>query len=77
MKQSKRILALIGIVILVGLYVVTFIASIMNTEFSQNLFTASLYCTVIVPIMMYAYTVVYKAFKKTDKNDQDQPNAKK
>lgn len=73
MKKMKRILALIGIILLVGLYVISFIASIFNTSFSHNLFTASLYCTFIVPIMIYGYTLVYKVLKgkKDQKQEED------
>lgn len=63
MKKGKRILAIIGIVILVGLYVTTLIASIIQTEFAQSLFFASLYCTFIVPIVIYGYEMIYKIVK--------------
>ena len=71
MKKAQRILALIGIIVLVGLYITTFVASIINTEFSQQLFTASLYCTVIIPIMLYAYSLIYKVVKNKKGNDQE------
>ena len=63
MKKGKRILAIIGIVILVGMYVTTLIASIIQTEFAQSLFFASLYCTFIVPVVIYGYELIYKVVK--------------
>jgi len=64
MKTMKRILAMIGIVILLGLYLLTFIASIFHTDFAHSLFMASFYSTVIVPVMLYVYMMIYKVFKK-------------
>lgn len=72
MEKVKRILAWIGILVLVGLYLTTFIASIIQSEFSANLFMASLYCTFIVPIMMYSYMLVYKVVKKKNPKDSDE-----
>ena len=75
MQKGKRILALIGIIVLIGIYVATFIASIFNTEFSHQLFIASLYCTFMVPLMLYAYMLIYKLVKgkkDSDSNDENQ-----
>ena len=72
MQKVKRILAWIGILVLGGLYLTTFVASIFQSEFSANLFMASLYCTVIVPIMLYAYLLVYRVLKKKNSNDSEE-----
>lgn len=70
MKTMKRIVAMIGIIILVGLYVLTFIASIFHTDFAHNLFMASFYCTIIVPVMLYVYMMIYKVFKKDQESEK-------
>jgi hypothetical protein len=67
MKHMKRILAIIGIVILVGLYIATLISAIFTSPASTGLFRASVFCTVAVPVMLYAYMLVYKLLK--NKND--------
>lgn len=72
MKNVKRIVALCGVIILVGLYITTFIAALFQTEFSSQLFLASLYSTFIIPIMIYAYMLVYKVVKGDKKNDSDE-----
>lgn len=64
MQKMKRILALLGIILLVGLYLVTFIASLLNTSFAHNLFMACFYATIMLPIMLYAYVLIYKVIKK-------------
>ncbi|MFA9378586.1 MAG: hypothetical protein ACERKZ_17870 [Lachnotalea sp.] len=61
--KLKRILALIGVALLVSLYVITFIFSLMNSPNATNLFKASFYSTIIVPILLYAYILVYNYIK--------------
>lgn len=67
-KKSKRILALIGVALLVILYVATFVLSMIDSPNSMNLFKASFYSTIIIPILLYAYVLVYKHIK----NDNDE-----
>lgn len=49
----KRILAICGIAILAGMYIVSLIASFFNSEFAHSLFIASLYCSFIIPVVIY------------------------
>lgn len=67
-KKSKQILALIGVILLVTLYVVTFIFSLLDSPNTMNLFKACFYSTIIIPILLYAYVLVYK-YIKNNKDD--------
>ena len=60
MKKTKKVLAIIMIIFLVGLYIVTLIAAITSTPATAGLFKASLFCTMVLPIMLYIYQMVYK-----------------
>lgn len=60
MKKVKRILALIGVVLLVGMYVAAFVSAFFKTSQAMILFKASLAATVMVPIVIYAYSLVYR-----------------
>lgn len=59
-KKAKRILALIGVVFLVGLYVLTFLFSLLDSPNSMNLFKVSFYSTIVIPILLYAYVLIHK-----------------
>ncbi|WP_167956974.1 hypothetical protein [Anaerosporobacter faecicola] len=72
MQKSKRILAIIGIVFLVGLYVVTLISAIFATKTSASLFKASLFCTIVIPICLYVYMMLCRVFRKKDDNNDQQ-----
>lgn len=79
MKTLKKIVALGIVILLLGLYVLTFVAACLKTEYSNSLFMASIYSTIVVPIMLYGYLLMYRVLKGrgVDKsadvasNDQD------
>jgi len=52
---AKRVAAVIGIVLLVGLYVLTFISALIGTESSGRLFRFSLGMTIAVPIFLWIF----------------------
>ncbi len=59
----KRILALITIVVLVGLYIVTLIAAISGTPNSNTLFMGSLIASVLLPVLLFAIFHTYDLLK--------------
>lgn len=63
MKKVKRILAIIGIVLLVSLYVTTIVLALTDDANTMNAFRASIYCTFLVPVLIWAYTFIYKLLK--------------
>ncbi|ROR30366.1 hypothetical protein EDD66_10217 [Mobilisporobacter senegalensis] len=69
MKKTKQTLAILMIVFLVGLYIVTLIAAITSTPATAGLFKASLFATMVLPIMFYIYQMIYKTFKKNNEDE--------
>lgn len=70
MKKIKQILALIGIFILIGLYVITIIMAFLNHPQFFDFLMASVYSTVVIPVLLWAYSFIYKLVKKNDETDQ-------
>jgi len=66
-KNVKRIAALLGVVILVLMYVLTLIFAITDNAATMDFFRASIALTIAVPIMIYAYQLVYKVLKDSNK----------
>lgn len=64
----KRILAFIGIGLLVLLYVLTIVFALMKSPESTNWFKASIMATIAIPCLIYAYQLVYRVLKHRDKN---------
>lgn len=72
MKQLKRILAIIGIVLLVAMYFITLLCAIFDTRNEMFMFKASVTCTILVPILLWGYTVIYRLAKgKNEKELQE------
>lgn len=56
---SKQIVAWIGIILLLALYVITLIVAIFDTSSSGKLFGLCLFATVAVPLLIWIYTWMY------------------
>ena len=52
---AKRVAAIIGIVLLVALYVITFISAFLGSEGAGRLFRFSLGMTIAVPIFLWIF----------------------
>ena len=62
-KTFHRILAWIAIIFLVAMYVLTLVFSIMDSPLAEQLFRASLYCTVFIPVISWVFIMVVKLLK--------------
>ena len=56
---SKQVIAIIGIVLLVLMYIATLIAAIADSSASGRLFWMCLYATIVIPILIWVYTWMY------------------
>ena len=74
MKKIKQFLALGGVILLVALYLITLILAITDNSGTMNMFFASVVATVIIPVLLWAYSSIYRLIKRnaTD-NDMDSP----
>ncbi|HIU02792.1 MAG TPA: hypothetical protein IAB63_06015 [Candidatus Onthocola gallistercoris] len=59
----KRILALIGAILLIGMYAATLIFALMSSSLAFDMFRASVLLTIAVPFLLFAYTLIYKYLK--------------
>lgn len=56
MKKMKRIFAMVGVILMIGLVFLTLFLAITGSRY----FMASLFCMLMVPLMMYVYMFVYR-----------------
>lgn len=65
--KKQRIMAWIGIVLLVILVIVTFLCAILDFEGSERMFAACLFASIGLPILIWIYIGLYGkvANKKT------------
>lgn len=64
MKKTKQILALSGAVLLLGMYAATLVFALIGSDNALKLLKASIACTILVPVLLYAYILVYRILKK-------------
>ena len=70
MKKSKRIMALIGAILLVLLYVSTLIFAFIDSVVSQKLLMAASATTILLPVLLY----IYSLFSRTSHTDDSDSN---
>ena len=63
--KFRRIGAMIGVLLLLGIYVVTLVSAALQKESTSGLFVASLYCTFVVPVWIFVLQAIYN---RTHKN---------
>lgn len=72
---SKQIVAMIGVVLLVLLYVVTLVLAFTDNSASGQFFALSLCCTLVVPIILFLYSWMYgRITGKKIIGDPEQPD---
>jgi len=58
MKKLRQILALAGVILLVGMYVLTLVFALMKNPAADRLLMAAVFCTIAVPVLLYAMILV-------------------
>lgn len=70
MKKMKRFLALFGAILLFALYGSTLFFAFTDHSAAMGMLKASIACTIIIPVLLYAYTLVYKNVKGSHKDEE-------
>ncbi len=63
-EKIKRILALAGVVLLVGMYIATLVFALLDSPMAKDMLKASLVVSVFVPVMLFAFILVHRILKK-------------
>ncbi len=71
MKNFKKAMALIGVIILVGLYLSTLVFAFIDTSTSFMYFKISVAATIFFPVILYVMTLFYKFKTPPEPKDQD------
>ena len=70
MKKVRQILAIIGIIILIGMYVATIICALSANENFMSMLMASIYASAVIPVLIWAITFIYNLIKKDDTTEE-------
>lgn len=70
LKIVKRIAALLGAVLLVGMYVLTMISGILARPETGGLFRACIYCSITIPCLLYAFELIYRVLSRKNRQEE-------
>jgi len=70
MKKARQILAIIGIIILVGMYIATIICALSANENFMSMLLASIYASAVIPVLIWAITFIFHLVKKDDVSEE-------
>ncbi|MGN0402022.1 MAG: hypothetical protein ACI4HQ_07145 [Acetatifactor sp.] len=62
--SSKQVVAIIGILLLVALYILALVMAFMDKSASGKLFVLCLFSTVAIPILIWVYIWLYNKVKE-------------
>ncbi len=71
MNKVKRVAAITGIVLIASMYLISFLSSFFATEYSNGLFIASIFSTVVIPIIIWWFIAMYRWVHR---NEEAPPN---
>ena len=67
----KRIAAILGIVLLAGIYLLSLIFALIDHPMKSSMMYASLYATVVIPALIYAFILIGRLLHKDDSDDEE------
>lgn len=71
MSKVKRIMAMAGIILLIALYVIAFVlAFTAHDEQSFRAFIVAIIATIVVPVLIWAYSFIYKLLKNRSEGQE-------
>ncbi|MBP3678597.1 MAG: hypothetical protein J6I97_09655 [Agathobacter sp.] len=70
MKNIKQILAILGIVLILGLNVFVVFAAGTASEDGMGMFGGAVVAMVMIPILLWIYLYIYKLIKKRNEDKE-------
>ena len=67
----KRIFAIIGVILLVSLYILTLVMALTDNTSTMRMLEASVLSTIIIPVLIWTYTFIYRLLNKKDDSQND------
>ena len=64
MQRLRQILAIIGIILLVGMYVLTIFAAVFDNTKTMSYLTASIAATILVPFTLWLLNIMIQTKRK-------------
>ena len=72
MKKMKQILAILGIVLILGVNLLLVFAAGTASESNMGVFEAAVVAMILVPVLLWIYMYVYKLMKKRNEDKENE-----
>lgn len=69
--SKKRIAAIIGLAAIAVMYAATIVFALIGSPFTRSCLMASLFCTIVIPVMIYGYLMLFHMMNRRNNDDQD------
>lgn len=77
MKNIKQILAILGIVLILGVNVLLVFAAGTASKDNMGVFNAAIVTVILVPVLLWIYLYIYKLIKKHNEDKEIEEELKK
>lgn len=71
MKKIKRILALLGVFLLIAMYLCTLIFALIDSPAVFGLLKAAIAATILIPVILYGLLMVTRLLKDDSKDNSE------
>lgn len=66
--NKKRIGAIAALLLIAGLYLAALVLAFMDSPFARSCLMAALFCTIVVPVVLYAYLMLIRFLQSRDQH---------
>ena len=72
----RRILAIVVLVLIACLYAATIVFALIDSPFAKSCLMAALFCTIVVPAVIYGFLVITRQISGNGKHSKDTTDEK-
>lgn len=76
-KKIIRVFALIGAILLAGMYLVVLYLGLTASPNTQNVLMAAIGCTIVIPVLLYAMMLIARVLDNRQNPDENPENKEK
>ena len=74
MKNTKRILSILGVILLVGMYLATLIFALIDSPVAFECLKVSIGLTILIPVLLWIYLAMFRYIEQRRQANEDASN---
>lgn len=71
MKNTKRICAILGVILLAAMYLMTLVFALIDSPWAIGCLKISIGLTILVPVLLWVYLAMFRYMKGKKQENQD------